>query len=251
MVDDLRFWYKNKSMAYNILIADDEKEVIELLRLYLEKDGHRVLAAYDGMTALGIVTSTELDCAILDVMMPELNGFQLLKKIREKSRIPVLMLSARGASSDKILGLDLGADDYITKPFDPLEVAARIKSNIRRYKDGSGADDPLQLPSQSLSFGDLKLDTNSCQLKKAGKEIEITSTEYKILKLFMSVPGRVFTKNQLISAGWGEGSPDYVEDNSIMVALSKMRTKIGNEQDGITIKNIRGLGYRLEGKNEQ
>ena len=152
MVDDLRFWYKNKSMAYNILIADDEKEVIELLRLYLEKDGHRVLAAYDGMTALGIVTSTELDCAILDVMMPELNGFQLLKKIREKSRIPVLMLSARGASSDKILGLDLGADDYITKPFDPLEVVARIKSNIRRYKDGSGAGDPLQLPSQSLSF---------------------------------------------------------------------------------------------------
>ncbi|MFA6856452.1 MAG: response regulator, partial [Treponema sp.] len=129
-------------MPYKILIADDEKEVIELLRLYLEKDGYIVLSAYDGITALGIVTSEELACAVIDIMMPELNGFQLLKRIREKSNVPVIMLTARVSSADKILGLDMGADDYITKPFDPLEAAARIKAHIRRYLNtGSGLQD--------------------------------------------------------------------------------------------------------------
>lgn len=235
-------------MGFNILVADDEKEVIELLRLYLEKDGHTVFAAYDGMTALGIVSSRELDCAVLDVMMPELNGFQLLKKIREKSQIPVLMLSARIASSDKILGLDLGSDDYITKPFDPLEVVARIKSNIRRYKGGAaGTDrsDKAGTEERPLTFGTLTLDTNRCILINCGTETDLTSTEYKILKLLMSVPSRVFTKNQIIQAGWGEYSDEYVEDNSIMVALSKLRSKIGENH---AIKNIRGLGYRLEEK---
>ena len=235
-------------MGFNILVADDEKEVIELLKLYLEKDGNTVYAAYDGMTALGIVTSIELDCAVLDVMMPELNGFQLLKKIREKSEIPVLMLSARVASSDKILGLDLGADDYITKPFDPLEVVARIKTNIRRYKGGSSSINyagAADADEKTLSFGSLTLDTNRCVLINSSTEIDLTSTEYKILKLLMSVPGRVFTKNQIIQAGWGEFSDEYVEDNSIMVALSKLRSKIGENH---AIKNIRGLGYRLEEK---
>ncbi len=235
-------------MGFNILVADDEKEVIELLKLYLEKDGNTVYAAYDGMTALGIVTSRELDCAVLDVMMPELNGFQLLKKIREKSEIPVLMLSARVASSDKILGLDLGADDYITKPFDPLEVVARIKTNIRRYKGGSSSINyagTADADEKTLSFGSLTLDTNRCVLINSSTEIDLTSTEYKILKLLMSVPGRVFTKNQIIQAGWGEFSDEYVEDNSIMVALSKLRSKIGENH---AIKNIRGLGYRLEEK---
>ena len=235
-------------MGFNILVADDEKEVIELLKLYLEKDGNTVYAAYDGMTALGIVTSIELDCAVLDVMMPELNGFQLLKKIREKSEIPVLMLSARVTSSDKILGLDLGADDYITKPFDPLEVVARIKTNIRRYKGGSSSINyagAADADEKTLSFGSLTLDTNRCVLINSSTEIDLTSTEYKILKLLMSVPGRVFTKNQIIQAGWGEFSDEYVEDNSIMVALSKLRSKIGENH---AIKNIRGLGYRLEEK---
>ena len=230
----------------NILIADDEKEVIELLTLYLEKDGNRVFPAADGLTALGIVTSEPLDCALLDVMMPELNGFQLLKKIREKSNIPVLMLTARVSSSDKILGLDLGADDYITKPFDPLEVVARIKANIRRFKNdtkglegGSVGEDPAC--GQKIRVGELELDTETCSLTKGGQPVEITSTEFKILKLFMSSPGRVFTKAQLGLAGWGDDT--YIEDNSIMVALSKIRSKLGDEQ---IIKNIRGLGYRME-----
>lgn len=230
-------------MPYSVLIADDEAEIVELLALYFEKDGNTVFKAENGAKALEIVNGEQIDCAILDVMMPELNGFQLLKKIREEKDIPVLMLTARVASSDKILGLDLGADDYITKPFDPVEVVARVNANIRRFKK--------LLPAQKshdeaesgavLAFENIRLDTNRCSLSKDGTEIEITSTEFKILSLMMASPGRVFTKSQISEAGWGENF--YVEDNSIMVALSKLRAKLGEK---VTIKNIRGLGWRLE-----
>lgn len=229
-----------------ILIADDEKEVLELLRLYLEKDGFEVFSATDGITALGIAESEQLDCAILDVMMPELNGFQLLKKIREKSNIPVIMLTARTASQDKVLGLDMGADDYVVKPFDALELCARVKANIRRYHSASA-----QLEPALIKAGCLTLDAEKCLLFKNGEQIEITSTEFRVLQLFMSNPNRVFTKAQISAAGWGENT--YVEDNSIMVTLSKIRSKLGgNESSGGEgwIKNIRGLGYRMELQNE-
>lgn len=221
---------------YRVLVADDEAEVIELLRLYLEKDGFELCIASDGLTALGIVETEKLDCAILDVMMPELNGFQLLKKIREKSNIPVIMLTARTSSSDKVLGLDMGADDYVTKPFDPLELCARIKANIRRFSSDSSLK-----TSSIITAGPLKLDLEKCLLFKNENQIEITSTEFHVLQLFMSNPNRVFTKAQISAAGWGENT--YVEDNSIMVTLSKLRTKLGSE---LWIKNIRGLGYRME-----
>ena len=221
---------------YRVLVADDEAEVIELLRLYLEKDGFELCIASDGLTALGIVETEKLDCAILDVMMPELNGFQLLKKIREKSNIPVIMLTARTSSSDKVLGLDMGADDYVTKPFDPLELCARVKANIRRFSSDSSIK-----TSSIITAGPLKLDLEKCLLFKNENQIEITSTEFHVLQLFMSNPNRVFTKAQISAAGWGENT--YVEDNSIMVTLSKLRTKLGSE---LWIKNIRGLGYRME-----
>ena len=221
---------------YRVLIADDEAEVIELVRLYLEKDGFEILSARDGMTALGLVETEKIDCAILDVMMPELNGFQLLKKIREKSNIPVIMLTARTSSSDKVLGLDLGADDYVSKPFDGLELCARVKANIRRYSKNAKDSAPVVLKA-----GSLELDAEKCLLFKNGIQIELTSTEFRVLQLFMSNPSRVFTKAQISAAGWGENT--YVEDNSIMVTLSKLRTKLGNEG---WIKNIRGLGYRME-----
>ena len=223
-----------------ILLADDEAEVIELLQLYLEKDGFEIFTAKDGITALGIASTEKLDCAILDVMMPELNGFQLLKKIREKSNIPVIMLTARVASSDKVLSLDMGADDYVTKPFDPLELCARVKANIRRYQSAFTETVPT-----IIKAGCLELDADKCQLLKNGEQVIITSTEFKVLQLFMTNPNRVFTKAQISAAGWGENT--YVEDNSIMVTLSKLRTKLGGEG---WIKNIRGLGYRLEIQDE-
>ena len=226
---------------YKILVADDELEVTELLRLYFEKDGFQVFSAGDGITALGIVSTEKLDCAILDVMMPELNGFQLLKKIREKTNIPVIMLTARTNASDKVLGLDMGADDYVTKPFDPLELCARVKANIRRYHSASVETGPVLLKA-----GPLELDTEKCILYKNGSSIEITSTEFRVLQLFMTHPNRVYTKAQISAAGWGENT--YVEDNSIMVTLSKLRTKLGAEG---WIKNIRGLGYRMEIQDEK
>jgi Response regulators consisting of a CheY-like receiver domain and a winged-helix DNA-binding domain len=232
-------------MPYKILIADDEKEVVELVRLYLEKDGYTVLTAYDGMSAFGIISSETLECAVIDIMMPELNGFQLLKKIREKSAVPVILLTARIAAADKILGLDLGADDYITKPFDPLEVSARIKAHIRRYHTSAFPGQCSKPAVNEVCAGPLRLDLRKCELLKNGVPVELTSTEFHIMNLFLSSPGRVFTKAQLSAAGWGEDS--YVEDNSIMVALSKLRAKLGGES---WIKNIRGLGYRLEVKDE-
>ena len=223
-----------------VLVADDEKEVLELVRLYLEKDGFEVLSAEDGMSALGFVQTEDIDCAVLDVMMPKLNGFQLLKKIREASNIPVIMLTARDASSDKVLALDMGADDYVAKPFDPLELCARVKANIRRYHASNEKSAPV-----ILKAGSLTLDVEKCILFKNENPIEITSTEFRVLQLFMSNPKRVYTKNQIAAAGWPENP--YVESNSIMVTLSKIRAKLGGEG---WIKNIRGLGYRMEIQDE-
>ncbi len=216
----------------SILIIDDEKEVIELLSLYLEKEGFLVTGVSDGFSGLEELSRKKYDCILLDIMLPEINGFQVLKQIRNSSSVPVIMISARVAASDKILGLDLGSDDYITKPFDPLEVVARVRSHIRRSR----------LTCNSLiTAGPYKLDIDKCQFYVNGHNVYITAMEFQLLKLFISSPGRVFTKQQIIDAGWEE--PDFVEDNSLMVALSKLRSKMDEE---CTIKNIRGLGYRLE-----
>ena len=181
-----------------------------------------------------------IDLVILDIMMPGIDGYRVLQNIRGNSNIPVIMLSAKGADSDKILGLDLGADDYITKPFQPLEAVARVNSNIRRfYALGAGK----QKQVEELTLRDLKLDLNSCLLMQGERTIELTSVEFKIMRLFMENPGKVFTKQQLFEEGWGD---DYlVSDNNIMVCISKLRAKLSEDANAY-IKTIRGLGYRLE-----
>lgn len=226
-------------MAYRILIADDETEIRQLLRLYLEKDGYRVIEADNGEKALEICQNEQIDLAILDIMMPRLNGYQVIQKIRQTSNIPVIVISAKGQDEDKILGLDLGADDYICKPFNPLEAMARINSNIRRfYSLGSG-----NVESKSLTVRNLRLETDECTVYKDDVPIELTSVEYKILKLFMENPGKVFTKQQIYEEGWGEEF--IVADNNIMVCISKLRSKLDDSENEY-IKTIRGLGYRLE-----
>lgn len=226
-------------MAYSILIADDETEIRQLIRLYLEKDGYRVLEADNGEKALEICQNGQVDLALLDIMMPRLNGYQVIQKIRQTSNIPVIVISAKGQDEDKILGLDLGADDYITKPFNPLEAMARINSNIRRfYSLGSG-----NVESKSLTVRNLRLETDECTVYKDDVPIELTSVEYKILKLFMENPGKVFTKQQIYEEGWGEEF--IVADNNIMVCISKLRSKLDDPENEY-IKTIRGLGYRLE-----
>ncbi|WP_411681372.1 response regulator transcription factor [Clostridium thailandense] len=223
-----------------VLIADDEKELVELLSLYLEKE-YELFKAYDGIMALDILQSNSIDVAVIDIMMPNMDGYQLIKRIRKKFNIPVIMLSAKGEYSDRILGLELGADDYVTKPFNPLEIAARIKAQLRRYyKFNENTKEEVEI----IEFGTLRLDKATYILYKNNEEVALTSTEYKILLLLISSPGRVFTKKQIFEQVWEETF--YGDDNSIMVHMSKLREKI--EEDSkkpMYIKTIRGLGYKF------
>lgn len=229
-------------MAYKILVADDEAEIRDILRLYLEKDGYEVLEAADGMEAMEVCRQEKPDLAVLDIMMPGIDGYRVLRNIRENSNIPVIILSAKGSDSDKILGLDLGADDYIVKPFVPLEAVARVNSNIRRFYS-LGAGNSQTMEDRELIVGTLKLDLAACQLYRGEQSIELTSVEFKIMKLFMENPGKVFTKQQLFEQGWEETY--MLSDNNVMVCISKLRAKL-NHDGKEYITTIRGLGYRLE-----
>ena len=226
-------------MAYTILIADDETDIRELLRLYLEKDGYHVLEAADGQSALSLLEQEEIDMALLDIMMPKVDGYHVLKKLRESSNMPVMILSAKNQDSDKILGLDLGADDYLAKPFNPMEAMARINSNIRRFYSLGAKGEKVK----QLEVKDLRLDTEECVVYRNGSPIDLTSVEYKLLRMFMEYPGKVFTKQQVYEYVWGE---DYaIADNNIMVCISRLRAKL-SEDCSAYIKTIRGLGYRME-----
>ncbi len=228
-------------MGYKILIADDEAEIRNVLHLYLEIDGYEVVEAENGLEALEKIRREQPDLVILDIMMPGLDGYRVLRNIREQNNIPVIMLSAKDTDADKILGLDLGADDYITKPFGPLEAVARVNSNIRRFYSLGTRGDKKML--RELTVQDLRLDLEACVLYRGGEEIELTSVEFRIMKLFMEEPGKVFTKQQLYEQGWGD---EYlVSDNNIMVCISKLRAKLDKEGKEY-IKTIRGLGYRME-----
>ena len=229
-------------MAYRILVADDEAEIREVLRLYLEKEGYEVAEAADGAEAVRQIKSGTIDLAILDIMMPGLNGYRVLQNVREENNLPVLMLSAKSSDSDKILGLDLGADDYITKPFVPLEVVARVRSHLRRFY-ALGAGDTGSDTGGAIQVGGLRLELDSCLLYRDGERIELTSVEFRIMKLCMENPGRVFTKQQIFEAGWEE---EYmVSDNNVMVCISKLRGKLAHEGREY-ISTIRGLGYLME-----
>ncbi|WP_195278480.1 response regulator transcription factor [Clostridium sp. J1101437_171009_A5] len=219
-----------------ILIAEDDADIRSLLRLYLEGEGMRVLEAADGNAALELAREHTPDMAILDVMMPGLNGFELTRALRQYSDLPILILSAKSQDNDKILGLNLGADDYIAKPFNPVEIAARVKAQLRRTARRSG---------NVLTVRDLALDTASFQLTKRGEPILLTPMEYKILAMLMRSPGRIFTKIQLYEGAIGT----YFEgdDNTMMVHISKLRDKLEDDpRHPQYIITVRGLGYKLE-----
>ena len=226
-------------MGYRILIADDEPEIRDLLRLYLENEHYEVIEAQDGQQALELLRSETPDMCVLDIMMPKMDGYHVLQELRKESNIPVLILSAKDADSEKILGLNLGADDYLAKPFNPLEAVARVNSKIRRFY-ALGTQD---VGHDELTVRDLTLNPESCTLKKAERVIDLTSVEYRIMELFMQHPGKVFTKQQIYEQGWGEAY--IVADNNIMVCISKLRAKL-DEDPSAYIRTIRGLGYRLE-----
>ncbi len=228
-------------MAYTILCADDEKEIRDVFRLYLEQAGYNVLEAENGMKALEILKKEHVDLVLLDLMMPGIDGYRTLKNIREDNNIPVIIVSAKTGESDKILGLNLGADDYIVKPFQPMEAVARINSNIRRFYSLGANVKKETMPE--LTVRDLRLNQESCLLYKGEEEIVLTSVEFKVLKLLMSNPGRVYTKQQVYSAGWDDDF--YTADNNVMVCISKLRSKLSDDPNAY-IKTVRGLGYRIQ-----
>ena len=228
-------------MGYTILIADDEPEIRNLLRLYLENENYQIIEAKDGREALSLLREKKSDLCLLDIMMPEMDGYHVLQELRKESNIPVIILSAKDADSEKILGLNLGADDYLAKPFNPLEAVARVNSNIRRfYALGTREKDQM---SSEIKVKDLTLDPDACALYRNGELIELSSVEYRIMELFMRHPGKVFTKQQIYEQGWGEAY--IVADNNIMVCISKLRAKL-DDDPAAYIRTIRGLGYRLE-----
>ena len=228
-------------MGYTILIADDEPEIRNLLRLYLENENYQIIEAKDGREALSLLREKKPDLCLLDIMMPEMDGYHVLQELRKESNIPVIILSAKDADSEKILGLNLGADDYLAKPFNPLEAVARVNSNIRRfYALGTREKDQM---SSEIKVKDLTLDPDACALYRNGELIELSSVEYRIMEIFMRHPGKVFTKQQIYEQGWGDMY--VVADNNIMVCISKLRAKL-DEDPAAYIRTIRGLGYRLE-----
>lgn len=230
-------------MGYRILIAEDDEDIVELLRLYLENEKLEMLAAGDGIAALDIIEKEHIDLAVLDIMMPGMNGYELTKKIREKSNIPIIILSAKNQDSDKILGLNLGADDYLTKPFNPLEIIARIYAGLRRFYNLNESA-PAQA-ADMLTVGELSMNQQEMKLYKKEKEISLTPMEFKIMQMLMKTPGRVFTKVQIYESINGE----YFEsdDNTMMVHMSNIREKIESDpRKPIYIKTIRGLGYKIE-----
>lgn len=230
-------------MRNKILIAEDDEDIIGLLKLYLEKENYEVISATNGEEALKLIQSNDISVAILDIMMPKLNGYELTKKIREIGTLPILILSARNLDSDKILGLDLGADDYLTKPFNPLEVVARVRSLIRRTYDYKNEE--VIKEDEIVRVGNITINSDTFMVYKDSQEIKLTPTEFKILALLMKSPGRVFTKIQIYENVNGE----YFEndDNTIMVHMYKIREKLEDDpKNPVYIKNVRGLGYKFE-----
>ncbi len=233
-----------------ILIADDEKEIVSLLKFYLEPEGFTVYEAYNGKDAARIFEKEDIDLLIVDIMMPGMNGYEVIKLVRSKgdgkNNIPVLVISAKTLVSDRILGLEIGADDYITKPFEPLELVAKVKAHLRRMEsiqnsNGKNVDAENQNEKPNvIKAGKLVLNKNECTVSDGKSTYDLTKVELAVLELFMNQPKRIFTMEQIYERGWGEDL--VVDDNTIRVTISHLREKIGKSK----ITNIRGLGYRLE-----
>ena len=233
-------------MKYKILVAEDDNDIVNILKLYLDNSGFDVVYVDNGMDALNAIQEEHIDLALLDVIMPIMNGYELTKNIREISNIPILIFSAKNEVSDKILALNIGADDYLRKPFDPIEVIARINSNLRRCYELSDQCNN-QDEKFKLHVGELHLDLDNCTLEKNGLLINITATEYKILAKLMKYPGRVYSRAQLYESINGEYCDS--DDSTMMVHISNLREKIEEDpKNPKYIKTVRGIGYKFEVK---
>ncbi|RGI85695.1 DNA-binding response regulator [Dorea formicigenerans] len=226
-----------------ILVCDDDKEIVEAIEIYLTQDGHQVLEAYDGIEAVEILKKESVDLLIMDIMMPRMDGIRATLKIREKHNIPIIILSAKSEDADKILGLNIGADDYITKPFNPLELVARVKSHLRRY---------MQLGSTTIkeseavyTVGGLAINDDLKEVTVDGEPVKLTPIEYNILLLLVKHQGKVFSIDQIYENIWNENAVGV--DNTVAVHIRHIREKIEiNPKEPRYLKVVWGVGYKIE-----
>lgn len=225
----------------NVLVCDDDTAILESIEIYLKNEGYNVLCATNGIEALQIAEANEIHCVIMDIMMPKMDGMTATMKLREKKNIPIILLSAKSEDTDKIAGLGFGADDYVTKPFNPLELVARVKSQIRRYTNlGS-----MEKKEDVLVSGGLVLDTKAKSVTVDGELIKVTSTEYKILEYLMQNMGCVLSTNQIYEAVWHEEA--FATEKTVTVHIRRIREKIEiNPKEPKYIKVVWGIGYKID-----
>lgn len=227
---------------YNILVCDDEKDIVWALNIYLTADGYRVFEAYNGREAVELLKNEEIHLVLMDIMMPEMNGISAMVKIRETSNVPVILLTAKSEDTDKVLGLTVGADDYVTKPFNPVELQARVKSQLRRYMQlGGGATKEEDL----LRIGGIELCDRTKTVTLDGEIVAVTRTEYDILKLLMENPGKVYSPNLIYERVWQDNP--YGTENTVAVHIRHLREKIEyNPAEPRHLKVVWGRGYKME-----
>lgn len=228
---------------YNILVVDDDKEIVESIEIYLKNEGYKVFKAYDGLEALDILTNEEIHLILMDIMMPKLDGIKATIKIRQEKNIPIILVSAKGEDTDKILGLNIGADDYITKPFNLLELIARVKSNLRRYMNFGNFNNETR--EDVLRSGGLELNTSTKEVKVDGNQVKVTPIEYRILELLLRNKGRVFSIDEIYEKVWKEES--FNVENTVAVHIRRIREKIEiNPKEPRYLKVVWGIGYKIE-----
>lgn len=225
----------------NILVCDDQKEIVDAIEIYLKNEGYQIFKAYDGLQALEVLERETIHLIIMDVMMPKMDGIRATLKIRETQNIPVIMLSAKSEDTDKIMGLNIGADDYVTKPFNPLELIARVKSQLRRYTKLGSA----QAKENVFQSGELLVDDERKEVTVDGEPVRMTPVEYKILLLLTKNAGRVYSIEQIYEQVWNE--PAYSPENTVAVHIRRIREKIEiNPKEPKYLKVVWGIGYKIE-----
>lgn len=228
-----------------VLVVDDDREIVKAVAILLEKEGCRVLRAYDGLQALDMLVEHEVQLILMDVMMPKLDGLSALLRIREKRNLPIIVLSAKSEDSDKVLGLSMGADDYVTKPYNPQELAARVKSQLRRYTSLGGIHEQAQ--TDRIENGRLCYSEQERTLYADGEPVKLTATELKIVELFMHNLGRVFPAEEIYARVWEEEA--FAPENTVMVHIRRIREKIElNPKNPEYVKVVWGIGYKMEKK---
>lgn len=225
-----------------ILVVDDDHDIVNAISTLLEREGYKIFKAYNGIEAVDMLMQNDIQLILIDVMMPKMDGLSAMMKIRTMKNIPIIVLSAKSEDSDKILGLSMGADDYITKPYNPMELVARVNSNLRRYLSLGSVDSIKK--SNSIQIGGLNLDKDEKQLYVDGETVKLTATEYKILEFLMENAGRVFSAEQIYSHVWNEDS--YSVENTVMVHIRHIREKIEiNPAEPRYLKVVWGIGYKI------